>query len=65
MPCCRTQAPAAHDGIDCPLLSLADLDAQMAADSQMMAWIGKDTIFDPLRSEPRFAALLKKMDANR
>jgi hypothetical protein len=27
----------------------------------MMAWIGRDTIFDSIRSEPRFVALLKKM----
>ena len=31
------------------------------ADSQMMAWIGRDTIFDRIRSEPRFVALVKKM----
>jgi hypothetical protein len=31
-----------------------------AANSQVMAWIGHDAMFDPLRAESRFKALIKK-----
>ena len=41
--------------------ALDNLELALAADSQMMPWIGRDTIFDPIRSEPRFVALLSKM----
>jgi TolB-like protein/Tfp pilus assembly protein PilF len=39
-----------------------NLDRALASNSQMMAWIGRDAIFDPLRSEPRFHELLEKVN---
>ena len=45
--------------------ALDSLEQALAADSQMMAWIGRDHIFDPIRTEPRFVALLKKQQVGR
>ena len=37
------------------------LERAYASDSQWMGWLNKDRMFDPLRSEPRFVALMKKL----
>jgi TolB-like protein/Tfp pilus assembly protein PilF len=37
------------------------LEQAYAADSQWLGWLKLDRTFDPLRSEPRFVALLKKL----
>ncbi len=37
------------------------LERAYASDSQWMGWLNKDRMFDPLRAEPRFVALMKKL----
>jgi serine/threonine-protein kinase len=38
------------------------LEQALAADSQMLGWLGQDAIFDSLRTEPRFIALLERLN---
>jgi len=54
-----------HLGLGDRARAIDNLEQALAADSQMMAWLGQDRIFDPLRSEPRFVALVKKLRLNR
>lgn len=41
--------------------ALKYLEDAYASDSQWMGWLKQDKIFDPIRSEPRFVALIKKL----
>jgi eukaryotic-like serine/threonine-protein kinase len=41
--------------------ALSYLEQAYTADSQWLGWLKGDRIFDPLRSDPRFVALMKKL----
>jgi tetratricopeptide (TPR) repeat protein len=50
-----------HLGLGDHASALSDLERAYATDSQWLGWLGTDRTFDPLRSEPRFTALLRKL----
>ncbi len=41
--------------------ALSYLEQAYASDTQWLGWLKNDRVFDPLRSEPRFIALMKKL----
>jgi len=41
--------------------AISYLEQAYASDSEWLGWLGHDRIFDPLRSDPRFAALMRKL----
>jgi len=43
--------------------AIADFERAYAADSEFLFWLVQDHLFDPLRKEPRFVALMKKLHA--
>ncbi len=51
-----------HLGLGDRQRAIDDLEKAHAADSQFLGWLGRDAIFDPLRSDPRFVALLRDLD---
>ncbi|HKA37433.1 MAG TPA: hypothetical protein VKH43_11485, partial [Thermoanaerobaculia bacterium] len=54
-----------HLGLGDRERTLDYLEKAHAADTQWLGWLKLDRAFDPLRSEPRFAALLKKINLDK
>jgi tetratricopeptide (TPR) repeat protein len=42
--------------------AITEFERALANDSQMLAWLGHDPLFDMLRGEPRFQSLLKRLN---
>jgi serine/threonine-protein kinase len=41
--------------------AISYLEQAYASDSEWLGWLGRDRIFDPLRADPRFIALMEKL----
>jgi len=54
-----------HLGVGDHARALSELERAHATDSEWLGWLGLDRTFDPLRSEPRFTALLGKLGLDR
>ncbi len=54
-----------HLGLGDHARALGLLERAHATDSQWLGWLGADRAFDPLRSEPRFVALVRKLGLER
>lgn len=50
-----------HLGLGDHARAIDELERARASDSQFLGWLGQDAMFDPLRSNPRFVALLKDL----
>ena len=50
-----------HLGLGDHARALSELERAHATDSEWLGWLGLDRTFDPLRSEPRFAELVRKV----
>jgi eukaryotic-like serine/threonine-protein kinase len=50
-----------HLGLGDHARALGLLEGAHATDSEWLGWLGMDRTFDPLRSQPRFAALVRKV----
>jgi serine/threonine protein kinase/tetratricopeptide (TPR) repeat protein len=51
-----------HLGLGEHARAIEELERAREADSQFLGWLGQDAIFDPLRLDPRFVALLKELN---
>jgi eukaryotic-like serine/threonine-protein kinase len=51
-----------HLGLGDHARTLDYLEQAYAASSQQLVWLRRDPVYDPLRSEPRFMALMKRLN---
>lgn len=54
-----------HPGLGDFRRAIDELQRAYAASSQALVWLKIDRIYDPLRSEPRFIALMQRLNFQR